>query len=172
MNKKANAFSTIIRLTACVVVLLAFCGNVTYAQPKPKALIIMLDGFRADALDNKAEDLQKENASFAFREYKKVKDYLTAKLMLESNAVDAIALDSAVAQGFMEQEKGKFAILEEPLMFEEYGVGFKQGNTELRDAVENTLKAMVADGTVEKILTHWKTEEAKNGGAGIDFILK
>ena len=52
MNKKANAFYTIIRLTACVVVLLAFCGNVTYAQPKPKALIIMLDGFRADAMDN------------------------------------------------------------------------------------------------------------------------
>ncbi|MBR4900700.1 MAG: alkaline phosphatase family protein [Victivallales bacterium] len=52
MNKKTNAFSTIIRLTACVVVLLAFCGNVTYAQPKPKALLIMLDGFRADAMDN------------------------------------------------------------------------------------------------------------------------
>ena len=52
MNKKTKAFSTILRLSVCAVVLLAFCGNVTYAQPKPKALIIMLDGFRADAMDN------------------------------------------------------------------------------------------------------------------------
>ena len=52
MNKKHNCLSTIIRLVTCCVVILAFCGNVTYAQPKPKALLIMLDGFRADAMDN------------------------------------------------------------------------------------------------------------------------
>ena len=147
-------------------------GIKTFADLNGKAVVAQDGSSGAEALDSKADELKAENASFAFREYKKVKDYLTAKLMLESNAVDAIALDSAVAQGFVEQSKGQFAILEEPLMFEEYGVGFKKGNTELRDAVEATLKAMVADGTVEKILTHWKTEEAQNGGAGIDFILK
>ena len=52
MNKKHNCLSTIIRLITCCVVILAFCGNVTYAQQKPKALLIMLDGFRADAMDN------------------------------------------------------------------------------------------------------------------------
>ncbi|MBR4418111.1 MAG: alkaline phosphatase family protein, partial [Victivallales bacterium] len=52
MNKKHNRLSTIVRLATCCVVVLAFCGNVTYAQPKPKALLIMLDGFRADAMDN------------------------------------------------------------------------------------------------------------------------
>ncbi len=155
-----------------LVLVKANSGIKTFADLNGKAVVAQDGSSGAEALDKKAEELQKGNASFAFREYKKVKDYLTAKMMLESNAVDAVALDSAVAQGFMEQGKGKFAILEEPLMFEEYGVGFKLGNTELRDAVENTLKAMVADGTVEKILTHWKTVEAKNGGAGIDFILK
>ena len=52
MNKKTKAFSTILRLSTCAVIFLAFCGNVAYAQPKPKALIVMLDGFRADAMDN------------------------------------------------------------------------------------------------------------------------
>ena len=52
MNKKHKRLSTLVRLATCCVVVLAFCGNVTYAQPKPKALLIMLDGFRADAMDN------------------------------------------------------------------------------------------------------------------------
>ena len=52
MNTKHNHFSNIIRLATCCVVVLAFCGNMTYAQQKPKALLIMLDGFRADAMDN------------------------------------------------------------------------------------------------------------------------
>ena len=33
----------------------------------------------------------------------------------------------------------------------EYGIGFKKGNTELRDQVQKTFKEMVADGTAAKI---------------------
>ena len=125
----------------------------------------------ASAMEDALKELQKKDANFNFKEYKKVKDYVTAKTMLESGAVDAVALDSAVALGFIEKSNGAFVTFEEPLMFESYGVGFKKGNTELRDKVEATLHEMVKDGTVAKILLKWKENEAKNGGDGIDFIL-
>ena len=125
----------------------------------------------ASALEDALKELQKKDANFNFKEYKKVKDYVTAKTMLESGAVDAVALDSAVALGFIEKSNGAFVTFEEPLMFESYGVGFKKGNTVLRDKVEATLHAMVKDGTITNILKHWKEAEAKNGGDGIDFIL-
>ncbi len=47
----------------------------------------------------------------------------------------------------------KFVMLEKPLSTEQYGIGFKKGNTELADQVKDTLDAMWADGTFQKIAT-------------------
>ena len=146
-------------------------GLKTLADLKGKAVAAQDGSSGAEALEKALEDLKKNDANFNFKDYKKVKDYVTAKTMLESGAVDAVALDSAVALGFIEKSNGAFVTFETPLMFESYGVGFKKGNTELRDKVEATLHEMVKDGTVAKILLKWKENEAKNGGDGIDFIL-
>ena len=37
------------------------------------------------------------------------------------------------------------------MITEQYGVGFKKGNTALRDTVQKTLLDMVADGSAAKI---------------------
>ncbi|MBO5841033.1 MAG: transporter substrate-binding domain-containing protein, partial [Methanobrevibacter sp.] len=42
-------------------------------------------------------------------------------------------------------------ILDEEISSEQYGVGFKLGNEELRDQIQATLDEMFEDGTVEKI---------------------
>ena len=146
-------------------------GLKTLADLKGKAVAAQDGSSGAEALEKALEDLKKNDASFSFKDYKKVKDYVTAKTMLESGAVDAVALDSAVALGFIEKSNGAFVTFETPLMFESYGIGFKKGNTALRDKVEATLHEMVKDGTTAKILLKWKETEAKNGGDGIDFIL-
>ena len=44
-----------------------------------------------------------------------------------------------------------FMDLESGLTEEEYAVGFKKGNTELKDKVQKTLDEMAEDGTVDKI---------------------
>ena len=92
--------------------------------------------------------------------------------ILQSGAVDALGVDSAVAGGFVEKGEGKFATLEETLMDEKYAVGFKLGNESLRDEVQATLLEMVADGTASKIVAHWAEEEIAHGGDQIDFVLK
>lgn len=83
-------------------------------------------------------------------------DYNTAFMDLEQGNVDAVAIDIGVASYQVEKrEKGKFIILSEALATEQYGVGFKKGNTELRDSVQKTLDAMADDGTFGKIAEKW-----------------
>ncbi len=78
-------------------------------------------------------------------------NYVSAMMELESGAVDAVAVDIGVAKAKIADTGDKFAILDENIMSEQYGIGFKKGNTALRDKVQSTLKAMVADGAAAEI---------------------
>ena len=74
---------------------------------------------------------------------------------LESGVVDAIAVDIGVAQYQLSSRGDTFVKLEEPLSTEQYAIGFKLGNTELRDQVQTTLNEMVEDGTFDKIVANY-----------------
>ena len=74
---------------------------------------------------------------------------------LESGAVDAIAMDSVVASYQIQQTGKDFVILDDSIAAEQYGIGFKKDNTELRDKVQEVLNEMAADGTTEEISTKW-----------------
>ena len=77
-------------------------------------------------------------------------NYNNAIMELEAGSVDAVAMDIGVAKLKAAGNKD-LVILEETVITEKYGVGFKKGNTVLRDAVQKTLKEMVADGTAQAI---------------------
>jgi len=83
-----------------------------------------------------------------------VPDYNTAFLNLEAGSVDAIALDVGVADYQLKNREG-YVKLEEPLSSEQYGVGFKKDNTDLRDQVQETLLDMEKDGTFADIAEKW-----------------
>lgn len=91
-------------------------------------------------------------------------DYNTAFMDLEQGAVDAIAMDVIVAGYQIQQRNADFVILEETLAAEEYGVGFKKGNEELRDKVQATLEEMAADGTLKAISEKWFGEDVTTIG--------
>lgn len=82
-------------------------------------------------------------------------DYNTAFMDLEQGAVDAIAMDVIVAGYQISQRNADFVILEDSLAAEEYGIGFKKGNTELRDKVQGALEEMAEDGTLKAISEKW-----------------
>lgn len=83
-------------------------------------------------------------------------DYNTAFMDLEMGAVDAVAIDIGVAKYQVEQrEAGAFVILADTLATEQYGVGFKLGNTQLRDQVQTVIDEMAADGTFANIAAKW-----------------
>ena len=63
-----------------------------------------------------------------------------------------------IVAGYQLKKRGddKYIILEEePIASEEYGIGFKKGNTALRDAVDATLVEMAADGTLKSVSEKW-----------------
>ena len=84
--------------------------------------------------------------------------YNQAVMDLESGAVDAVALDIGVAKKKMSDMPGRFKMLEEIVMSETYGVGFKKGNEALRDQVEAELVKLFADGTAAKIAAKYGIE--------------
>lgn len=77
-------------------------------------------------------------------------NYNNAVMELEAGSVDAVAMDIGVAQMKL-RSSDKFVQLPESVISEKYGIGFRKGNAQLRDTVQNTLKAMVADGTAAQI---------------------
>ena len=103
--------------------------------------------------DSSAEAALKENQDLAntFGQLLTTPDYNTAFMDLEQGAVDAVAMDVIVAGYQIKQRNADFKILDDSLSEEEYGIGFKKGNTELRDKVQGALEEMAADGTLAKI---------------------
>lgn len=82
-------------------------------------------------------------------------DYNKGLMDLESGVVDAVVMDEIVAGYYIEHENDNFRILDDKLSSEEYGIGFKKGNEELRDKVQETLEEMQKDGTMKKISEEW-----------------
>ena len=107
--------------------------------------------------DSSAEAALKEapELTATFKELLTTADYNTAFMDLEQGAVDAIAMDVIVAGYQIQQRNADFKILDDSLSEEEYGVGFKKGNTELRDKVQGALDEMAADGTMAEISEKW-----------------
>ena len=111
--------------------------------------------------DSSAEAALKEapELTATFKELLTTADYNTAFMDLEQGAVDAIAMDVIVAGYQIQQRNADFKILDDSLSEEEYGVGFKKGNTELRDKVQSTLEEMAEDGTLQEVSEKWFSKD-------------
>lgn len=117
-------------------------------------------------VDSSAEAALKEapDLTATFQQLLTTADYNTAFMDLEQGAVDAIAMDVIVAGYQIQQRNADFVILPDTLAAEEYGVGFKKGNTALRDAVQGALEEMAADGTLTSISEKWFGEDVTTIG--------
>ncbi len=83
-------------------------------------------------------------------------DYNTAFMDLEAGGVDCVAMDIGVASYQISSRGDKYKILDDHLATEQYGIGFKKGNTELRDKVQTDLYKLYDNGTVKKLADKYK----------------
>lgn len=74
---------------------------------------------------------------------------------LDLDLVDAVFLDSVVANYEITTTGKAYTILPDGLSPEEYAIGFRKGDQALRDEVQRILSEMKADGKVEEISTKW-----------------
>ena len=100
----------------------------------------------------------RESLGATFRELVVMPNYNQAVNELNAGGVDAVAMDIGVAKKKMTDLPGRFRRLDEIVMTETYGIGFKKGNEELRNLVEAELKALFADGTAAKLAVKYGIE--------------
>ena len=124
-------------------------GITSSADLAGKTVLVQADSSALAALkDEENEEIKALADSFA--ELREVPDYETALLELEAGSADAVAMDEGVAID-KQSKNDNITILDEEISKEQYGIGFKLGNEELRDQVWATLLEMEADGTVDTI---------------------
>lgn len=106
-----------------------------------------------------AEEAIESNKEFAssLKSVKKYEDNLTALNDLEVGGIDAVVMDSVVADYTIKIGKRNLTVVEGSLSKEAYGIGFRndENGIELRDKVQKVLLEMAEDGTVAKISENW-----------------
>ena len=102
---------------------------------------------------------EQEALGNTFKELVVMPNYNQAVQELEMGGVDAVALDVGVARAKMADKPNAFRLLDEVVMSETYGIGFKRGNTALRDEIEAELAILATDGTMEKLAEEYGIEK-------------
>ena len=119
-----------------------------------KVVAVQADSSGLAALTDEEDNEENLKLAASFSDLQQVADYNTAFMNLEAGAVDSIVVDIGVADYQLESRTG-FAMLDDKIRTEQYAVGFKLGNEELRDQVQSTLDEMVKDGTFDDVAKKW-----------------
>ena len=99
------------------------------------------------------EEGQKELKD-SFADLKVFDTYTIAITDLKAGAIDAVAVDATRAAEAMAGD-ADLVCLDEDLGSEQYGIGFRKGEEELCNLVNEALDALAADGTVAKIVANY-----------------
>ncbi len=79
---------------------------------------------------------------------------ITAVQALISGKVDCVVIDKAPAESFVAANPG-LKILSTEFAVEDYAIGFKKGNAELKDAVNKALDELIAEGKIQEIVNKY-----------------
>ena len=91
----------------------------------------------------------------AVQEYDKGADAVQA---LIAGKIDCVIIDNEPAKSFVAANEG-LEILKTAYAEEDYAICFKKDNTELQTKVNDALKELIADGTVQKIVDKYITAD-------------
>jgi polar amino acid transport system substrate-binding protein len=121
----------------------------TLADLKGKVVGTQAGSTSIDAIDH--------NPAFkaSLKKVVEYKDFLTALMDLDTGGIDAVVIDLVVGNYSIKQSGKDFRMLDQNLGKEQFGIGFRPGDTALEQKVWDTLLAMAKDGTVAKITTQW-----------------
>ena len=146
-------------------------GITTLADLEGKIVGVQADSAALALLE---EDGDQADLGATFAELQQFADYNTAFAELQAGSLDAVAIDVGVAQYQIKGREG-YSILEETLNSEKYAVGFKKGNQELVDTINDDLAILLDDGTFEELAEKYEIadmvclEESLGFDLGDDF---
>ena len=140
-----------------VIVVAKDSGIEKLADLKGKNVVVQAASAALDALNNDDnKDLKDSFASLTENP-----DYNTAFMNIDSGVADAVAVDIGVANYQLSQRgKDKYVILDERIQNEQYGIGFKKGNDELKDLVWDEVKKLDESGEVDKLADKYELDKS------------
>jgi len=77
---------------------------------------------------------------------------------LVTGRVDCVIIDNEPAKAFVAANPG-LKILEQEFEIEDYAIAIRRGNTALKEAIDDALRALIEDGTVQRIIDKYITTE-------------
>ncbi|MGP1588158.1 MAG: amino acid ABC transporter substrate-binding protein [Treponemataceae bacterium] len=95
--------------------------------------------------------------SSLIKEIRYYEENLTALADLEIKGIDAVVMDSVVANWAIKTGNKPLVIVDDVIAKEAYGIGFRkdENGAALRDKVWETMEQMAADGTITQICEKW-----------------
>ena len=136
------------------VLMLTACGSV------PKNTVNSVDDLEGKVIGvqlGTTGDIYAEDVKDATVEkYNKGADAVQA---LKQGKVDAVIIDNEPAKVFV-SKNDDLKILDDPFVVEEYAIALKQGNDELKADINDALKTIKGNGTMDQILSNWIGEDA------------
>lgn len=132
-----------------VLVVAADSPYQTKADLKGKIVGAQTDSSGLDAL------IADEKFASDLKNMPEYEDYLYALLDLGTSRLDAAAVDKVLIGYQMQQNPGKYRVLDEILGREYYGIGCAKDAVALREAIDQALDELWADGSIETLATKW-----------------
>ncbi len=153
--KKLSKFALgLVVLSVLVAAGSCFAADLKFTKPDDlKAAKIGTQ--RGTIAEGIARNMLGDKASEQLTTYEKATDVVAA---LKLGKVEAAIMDEAPAVQFKKQDPETLTILPDAMTTEEYAIGFKQGNKELREQVNKALAEIKADGTLEAIMLKYKED--------------
>lgn len=132
-----------------VIVTLADSGITTLADLAGKIVGVQNGTSAQDLLTN--GDQAELGATFA--EIAAAETYNVCFADLQGGAADAVAIDISIATNLINasDDPSKFAVLEEPIASEQYGICFRKADEDMCLQVQRALTTLVEDGTYMEV---------------------
>jgi len=146
--------------------------KVLFSMPylKNRQIIIVLEDspiIDKAGLAGKTVSVQKDSSSYeavngasdvvnGLKELVTLDTNLDVFMDLETGRADAIVCDEVLARYVMKARgEDKYTVLSDNFGEEEYGIGMRKADVELQTKINDTLSAMIQDGTFEAIYQKW-----------------
>ena len=142
----------------------AYIANRQIVMTKASATIntiAELDGKKVGAqLASASEDIIKANPIFAdLAQLVTPETFNLALLELDAGRIDAVVVDEIYGRYVIAQNPNKYRVMSEDFGDETFGIGFRLGNTTIRDTVNDTLFDLIDAGDALTISQTWFSED-------------
>lgn len=110
--------------------------------------------------DSSAKDaFDKEPVSAEVNQLTELSSNMECFQELDQGRADAMVVDKVVAKYYLSINEGKYRMLDDELSQEEYVIGVKKGNTELKEELEDAIQKVIDSGKGKEISEKWFGED-------------